>query len=107
MKKRRMKLRICNDNNMMRMYEIFHSETFINLRQSYEDIDKYLNLYKHFPERVNKLIECRRKLHYYGDQFKYKYRTISKCGEFEDKVIDMYWKIQRLVYNWEKEDNAN
>ena len=69
MKKRRRKLKICNHNNMMEMYETlgYAASVFVNLRNSYECIDKYLSLYKDIPERVKKLMECRRKLHYYGD----------------------------------------
>ena len=106
MKKRRRKLKICNDNNMTKMYETLNYAVFINLKNSYECIDEYLSLYKDIPERVKKLIECRRKLHYYGDQFKYNYRTMSNYGEFESMITDMYWSILRLIHNWKKEDDA-
>ena len=106
MKKRRRKLKIRNHNNMMEMYETLNYAVFVNLKNSYECIDKYLSLYKGIPERVKKLMECRKKLHYYGDQFKYNYRTMSNYGEFESMVTDMYWSILRLIHNWKKEDDA-
>ncbi len=108
MKKRRRKLKICSHNNMMKMYDTlgYAASVFVNLKNSYECIDKYLSLYKDIPERVKKLMECKNKLHYYGDQFKYNYRTLSNYGEFESLVTDMYWSILRLIRNWEKEDDV-
>ena len=86
-----------------KVYYSLNSITLDRIRIIYRDIDKYLYVFRNYSDRVKILKKYRRKLYYYGSQFKYNYINLYVRGEFENHITDMNFNLVKLINKWQKE----